>query len=265
MVFAMFQYPDPDKERVLELWCDSYKEGEWFLDNLKQLITGHKTVYAHGFQPVTTFSQDSDDEFTAVVYGEYRSWENVPKKLVELLEYGKPDIILYDPKEEEILLALEETAAVPTGNQSMQRLERVWYSAHARIPFVYLISEFGRHKDGGLRRTSIWPAYLSLKLSCQYKIPSLVLLYGSHEDPEDYSVGDGVDLLTRFGHSQILQWLGHDTTESKRKLLKNAFASMGKFIQCQYLEISEKLPGVNMLENEDFLDFVVGRAIVASR
>ena len=75
---------------------------------------------------------------------------------------------------------------MPTGNQSLQRLERVWYAADQNIPFVYLLGKYGLHKDGNIRTTSIWPSYLALKLSTQYSIPSLTLLYGSRQNPEDY-------------------------------------------------------------------------------
>src|SRR2546428_236 len=78
-----------------------------------------------------------------------------------ILEFGKPDAIIYDPVADEVLFAIEETAAVPTGNQSLQRLERVWYAASCGIPFAYLIGEYGLHKDQGVRRSSIWPVYLS--------------------------------------------------------------------------------------------------------
>ena len=68
----------------------------------------------------------------------------------------------YDANSREILFAVEETAATPTGNQAMQRCERQYGSARFRIPHWYLISEYGLHRDGGVRRDSI-------RVNCQTK------------------------------------------------------------------------------------------------
>ena len=68
----------------------------------------------------------------------------------------------YDANSREILFAVEETAATPTGNQAMQRCERQYGSARFRIPYWYLISEYGLHRDGGVRRDSI-------RVNCQTK------------------------------------------------------------------------------------------------
>ena len=51
-------------------------------------------------------------------------------------------------KRESVLFGVEETAAVPTGNQSLQRLERVWYATTKGVPFTYLMGEYGLRKDG---------------------------------------------------------------------------------------------------------------------
>src|SRR5207237_1456906 len=106
-----------------------------------------------------------------------------------------------------ILLVVEETNAVPTGNQSLQRLERIWKAADSRIPCIYLRPKYGMHIDGGLRTNSIWPAYLALKLNLQYDVLSLTLLFGDRSSPENYSVGTGVPLLGKISAQFIRWWL----------------------------------------------------------
>ena len=178
----------------LEIWADSFKEGEFILELINESFSGNGINYEYGFVPTLVVDINSK-KIKFIVYGYYKSWENVklkrfiPEKISELLEFGKPDGIIYDPKDDKIIFAYEETSATPTGNQPLQRAERVWYSAYKKIPFVYLIGKHGLHDDGGIRTLPIWVPYLGLKLSAQYEIPSLALLYGSKTEPENYSVG----------------------------------------------------------------------------
>lgn len=174
------------------------------------------------------------------------------------MKYGKADIIVYDPVNDRIILSVEETAAVPTGNQSLQRLERVWFAAKNKIPFAYLISEYGLHKDGGVRRSSIWPVYLALKLSSQYRIPSLTLFYGSKTSPENYTVGSGVPILTELSHIYFMEWLGYDVAENKERLLKQIFDAMCAFVLGQKKEIAVLLPGTDSL-NDTLVDLLIER------
>jgi len=214
-------------------------------------------MYRYNFQPVYTF--ESIPGFRLIVYGDYKCWDPVPEKVSQLLQIGKPDILLYDPSADKILLGVEETAAVPTGNQSLQRLERVWFAAESRIPFVYLIGEYGLHPDGGVRRSSIWPVYLALKLSSQHRVPSVTLFYGSAEQPEQYSVGSGLEQLSKLASIYIQEWLGDTKTDEKAEMLRSIFLRMTQFVRSQYKEIADLLPGRDSLTSREMIDFMVQR------
>ncbi len=245
----------------LEVWADSFKEGEWFVSNMSESFsnTNVSKTFKRGFQPVFEFRRSGGESFTAYVYGSYRGWDPVPEVIERVLQYGKPDIILYDREEDDIFFAVEETAAVPTGNQSLQRLERVSFAAEEKIPFVYLLSEYGMHRDRGARRTSIWPSYMALKVSSQYKVPSLTLLYGSETQPEDYSVGTGVEDLSKISELFVREWLGENVTQEKKLIFRRVVEEMGDFIEDQVEEISPYLPGRDKLTSRDFLDFISKR------
>lgn len=246
--------------RQLEVWADSFKEGEWFLDGLATQFRGIvQKSYRYNFQPIYEFAGADNRGFMASVFGDYRGWEPLPGVIGQILDYGKPDIILYDRAADLVFFAVEETAAVPTGNQSLQRLERVHFAAAQRIPFIYLVSEYGLHIDGGVRRTSIWPSYLALKLSSQYQVPSLTLLYGDVTHPGDYLIGTGVADLISLSSLYISEWLGEDVEEEKKRLLARIFLEMGNFILSQVAEISPQMPGQQLLTSRDFLDFIALR------
>ena len=127
------------------------------------------------------------------------------------------------------------------------------------VPFIYLVSEYGKHKDGGIRRTSIWPAFLALKLSSQYKTPSLSVLYSDHDHPEDYNYGTGVQQTFDISNVYIDEWLGKDVKSRKIKTLYDIFLSMGHFILEQYADISPHLPGRELLTHNDFINFLIFR------
>jgi len=111
--------------------------------------------YEKGFIPVFRFKLNDELELEVKVFGSYKNWDPLPKQIAELIDWGKPDLITFDPEKDSILLAVEETAAVPTGNQALQRCERMYGSLRKQIPFWYLLGEFGTHVDGGTRRDSI--------------------------------------------------------------------------------------------------------------
>lgn len=215
--------------------------------------------YLFNFQPHYVFFQDQEPLFEATVFGGYRGWNPLPQAIADLINYGKPDVILYDRPTETVFFAIEETAAVPTGNQSLQRLERVWFAAEQRIPFAYLVSEYGMHLDGGIRRTSIWPSYLALKVSSQYRIPSLTLLYGDRQHPEDYDVGTGLQDLADITYLYICEWLGENVRAEKAQVFRRVFREMGEFILDQVEEISPFLAGRTMLTSDKFLSFMAER------
>jgi hypothetical protein len=243
----------------LEVWADSFHEGEWLLKMISHFFGDLVITYLHNFQPHYTFSQNGVLLFDAIVYGSYGGWEPIPKPIEETIGYGKPDIMLFDRSDNRVFFAVEETAAVPTGNQSLQRLERVWFAAEQSIPFVYLVSEYGMHSDGGARRTSIWPSYLALKISSQYRVPSLTLLYGDNQHPEDYEVGTGVRDLADITYLYVREWLGENVAAEKAQVFRRVFSEMGDFILNQVDEISPQLPGRDLLTSEEFLSFMAMR------
>lgn len=247
--------------KSLEVWADSFKEGEWFLENLASKFKKERVEkdYRFNFQPVFSFYDKDAPLFTATVYGDYKAWDPIPSKIRQILDYGKPDIILYDRNKDNPFFAVEETAAVPTGNQSLQRLERVCFAAEQAVPFAYLISEYGLHKDGGVRRSSIWPAYLALKLSSQYRVPSVTLFYSDAEHPEDYSVGNGVEDLAVVSYLYVREWLGEHVKKEKERVFLRIYKEMGSFILSQADEISPQLPGHLLLLSDDFLQFIAER------
>ena len=122
----------------LEIWADSFKEGEFILELINESFSGNGINYEYGFLPTLVVDINSK-KIKFIVYGYYKSWEDIPKKISELLAFGKSDGIIYDPKDDKIIFVYEETAATHTENQSLQRLERTWYSAYQRVPFVYLL------------------------------------------------------------------------------------------------------------------------------
>lgn len=230
------------------------------MENLARVYDGTcERGYRYNFQPTFTFYLDTKPRFEAVVYGDYKGWEPLPELVEEVISYGKPDIILFDREANKIILGVEETAAVPTGNQSLQRLERVLFSAQKRIPFIYLVSEYGLHKDGGLRRSSIWPSYLALKLSTQFQAPSLTLLYSDREHPEDYDYGGGVRDLATISHLYVLEWLGEQVKDEKEAALARVYREMGEFILEHTGDISPNLPGRALLTDASFLHFIAER------
>ena len=163
------------EHKHIEIWADSFHEGEWCCDNIVQRFISMgfycRKAYKNGYLPIYTIEKENI-RLTINVYGSYKSWTNIPKKVVEVIAWGKPDFIAYSPELDQILFAVEETAAIPTGNQATQRCERQFGSAHLRIPYWYFISEFGQHSDGGIRRDSPWPTIAALKF-----IVPLVLLF----------------------------------------------------------------------------------------
>lgn len=238
---------------VIEIWADSFHEGEWCCDNLisyaiKQGYTSNK-LYANGFMPIYII-KNSDIQIQLNVYGSYDSWENIPKCISELLSLGKSDFIAYSEKNDEIIFAVEETSATMTGNQPLQRCERQYGSAKNQIPFWYLVSEFGTHLDGGTRRDSIWPTISALKLSIKYEIPNMVLHYSGESSPEDYKTGKGLDLL----FSSLLQYLLTYATKSNPSALlstmEKQYIEMIDFVNSQWPNMIDFIPSKDSLNNK---------------
>ncbi len=185
--------------KTVEIWADSFHEGVWCCDNICSYLRPRGYIctlsFANGFIPMYQVFESGNQIAEFYVYGSYKIWTPMPQTIKDLIEWGKPDFIAYDPTNDEIWFAVEETAAVPTGNQAMQRCERQYGSARAQIPYWYFVSEFGEHVDGGVRRDNIWPTIAAMKLTLTKKIPSIVLHYSDIDSVEDYNSGKGLALL----------------------------------------------------------------------
>lgn len=239
------------------VWADSFKEGEWAV-NLLISNSNFKLIkkeYKYNFQPVAYIKYDGK-VIRCIVYGGYNAWKNKPASVEKFLDISRPDVMIYNATTNKLILAIEETAAVPTGNQSLQRLERVWWAAELKIPFVYLITEYGVHKDGNLRKNSIWPAYLGLKLCSQYDTPSLTMLFGDKNHPEDYDYGPGVGFLSKLMGLYLQRDLGKNVDGELKSLLMEIILDMNQFILSHKDNISKTLPGCDLLEDKKYIKYV---------
>ena len=235
------------EELNLEFWSDSFHEGNWACEELACFFELVGLEYLDGFIPSYTYKIPDGSKINITVYGSYRNWSPLPNKIRELLDWGKPDLVIYHPATDKIVLAMEETAAIPTGNQALQRCERIFGSARLKIPFWYLIGEFGVHKDGGTRRDSIWPTILSIRLSNVYKTPCITLHYSDKENPEDYTIGEGVKTLFQSISIFILEHFGRATKVDLFNILHPQYEKMNLFVNSQwkslisYMPLSDKL------------------------
>jgi len=229
--------------KKLEFWADSFHEGDWACKGLEKEFNLINSEYLNGFIPRYTYNLDSNTDLEITVYGAYKNWSPLPEPIASLLEWGKPDLIVYDPESEKIILAVEETAAVPTGNQALQRCERIYGSARVLIPFWYLISEFGKHVDGGIRTDSIWPTMLSLKLSCIKRNPNIVLHYADLDNPENYEFGKGMSELFAALSTEIKIWANLEKLENMLPVLERQYSEMLVFIKRQWSRMLDFLPG----------------------
>ncbi len=229
--------------KKLEFWADSFHEGDWACKGLGNELKISETEYLNGFVPQYTYSLSDKLDIEITVYGAYKNWRPLPGPIADLLEWGKPDLIIYDPESQKIVLAVEETAAVPTGNQALQRCERIYGSARVLIPFWYLLSEFGKHVDGGIRTDSIWPTMLSLKLSCIKRNPNVVLHYASVDNPENYDFGKGMTELFSAISAEIKIWAGLLDRKELTPILEQQYGQMLDFIKRQWFKMLDFLPG----------------------
>jgi len=247
--------------KKLEFWADSFHEGDWACKGLEKKFKLTNSEYLNGFVPQYTYDLDSDIYLEITVYGAYKNWSPLPRPIADLLDWGKPDLIVYDPESQKIILAVEETAAVPTGNQALQRCERIYGSARVLIPFWYLLSEFGRHIDGGIRTDSIWPTILSLKLSCIKRNPNMVLHYASLDNPENYDYGQGMAELFLAISTEIKIWAGLIVRKDMTPILERQYSQMLDFIKRQWSRMLDFLPGEKEMNNpttaKDIASFVM--------
>jgi len=240
-----------EQELNLEFWADSFHEGFWACEQLGKFFHFERVSYEKGFIPVFAFRISSKQSIKITVLGSYKSWSPLPIPISNLLEWGKPDLIAFDPASSKILFALEETAAVPTGNQALQRCERMYGSLRSRIPYWYLLGEFGLHVDGGIRRDSIWPSVMALKLSCIQRSPCVVLHYSDVDHPEDYTFGNGVDSLFRALAIQIGIHFGFEPQSKLAPILTEQYQHMINFIESQGSHVVSFIPKMELLKQPD--------------
>lgn len=239
--------------KELEIWADSFHEGVWCCDNICNNFARNGFTYTcsyeKGFVPHYILSKDGDRVLSITVYGSYRSWEPIPQKIQDLIDWGKPDFVAYDPDRDELLFACEETAATPTGNQAMQRCERQYGAAHLKLPYWYIVSEYGSHRDGHVRRDNIWPSIAAIKYSIIFGTPNIVLHYSDINNVEDYAAGNGLGLLFSALAKIINNFI------SDLGLLSNLedelylhYKEMTKFVLSQWRNVIEFLPSKDLLE-----------------
>lgn len=242
------------ERKKLEIWADSFHEGEWCCDNLEKIACREGFVcekrYDSGFLPIYTFKNEKI-YIELEVYGSYNAWSDMPNAIDELIEWGKPDFIAYAPKEDKIIFAVEETSATMTGNQPMQRCERQYGSAIHRIPYWYLVSKFGMHLDGGMRTDSIWPSISALKLSIKYKTPNIVLHYSGEDSPEDYDSGNGLNLLFTSLYQILVSYAAGADNMSQLDIMKKQYEEMLEFINSHWRTMIDFIPSESMLTSEN--------------
>jgi hypothetical protein len=239
----------PTLARAVELWCDSFHEGDWAAEGIIKRLPhrGVSRTHRHGFIPCYSIDLPKG-RLELQVYGGYGNWVALPNTIRSLLDWGKPDIIGYDRTRDEILFAVEETAAVPTGNQSLQRCERMHGAGLMKVPFWYLLSQFGTHVDEGTRQASFWPALMAVALTATFRRPNIVLFYSSESEPENYSAGAGMtqlfDALARILQNYCAE---QPSFTGMDDLLSEHYTSMLKFIGDTYKNVSDYLPSADLL------------------
>ncbi len=238
--------------KKIEIWADSFHEGVWCCENIctfmKKNNYSTNSDYINGFIPHYRIISQEKSELDIIVYGSYESWNPIPKKIKELIKWGKPDFIAYDSTNDLILFAVEETAATPTGNQAMQRCERQYGSARLNIPYWYLVSEYGEHIDGGVRRDNIWPSIAAIKLTMAKKTPCIVLHYSDIDNIEDYNSGKGLNLLFTTISLIIDNYINNNYVyHNLEEIIAIQYKEMIKFISSQWKKVIDFLPSENLI------------------
>jgi hypothetical protein len=235
--------------RKIELWCDSFHEGSWAAEGILKQWPNAVVNRSHKLGFIPEYSVELGKVLLRLeVFGGYGNWNNLPNKIRELLDWGKPDIVGYDRNADTVLFAVEETAAVPTGNQALQRCDRMHGAGKTKIPFWYLLSQYGMHIDEGTRQASPWPALMAVALTATFRIPNIVLLYSSEASPEDYTKGEGMQQLFRMLSMML------ENYATKKELLDGLddelschFASMLHFVERTYTNVTDFLPRPELL------------------
>lgn len=91
------------------------------------------------------------------IYG-MNNTDMVPKKIKTASYDGcRPDIWFYDPINDKILLAIEETATAPVGNAQKQRIPRPMWAIENNIPFIYVSPKMGMDNSQNKKRGATGP------------------------------------------------------------------------------------------------------------
>lgn len=233
----------------IELWADSFHEGTWVAQGIVSEMDSPSCARENELGFIPRYKINGKGwKLDLVVFGGYGNWPHIPDKIAELIQWGKPDIIAYDRKTDTVLFAVEETAAVPTGNQALQRCERMHGAGMMKVPFWYLLSQYGTHVDEGIRQASPWPALMSMGITKSQHAPNLVLLYSSVEEPEDYSKGAGKQQLFAILAAIMVNFAkGRPTLSGTEKLLETQYRAMLKFIDDTIENVSDYFPGKDEL------------------
>jgi hypothetical protein len=247
--------------KKIELWCDSFHEGDWACNHLsnkhKNLGLKFSVTYEKGFIPTYKFFFKKE-ELEIKIFGSYTSWSPLPEEIKNLISWGKPDFLAYDPLKKKIIFAVEETAAIPTGNQALQRCERLYGASRSKIPFWYLLAEYGIHKDEGVRRDSIWPTIMAIKLSLKNHTPSCILHYSDKENPEGYDFGKGVNSLFNALYKILENFTEQkDKLSDLKEILIDHYGDMLRFLKSQHKNIIEYLPGIEKWNDKELLYDIV--------
>lgn len=238
----------------IELWADSFHEGVWAADGVVGHLPGVHVVRSHalGFIPRYTITLPGGNCLDVDVFGGYGNWVSLPTTVKALLDWGKPDIVAYCPETDSVLFAVEETAAVPTGNQALQRCERMHGAGMAGVPFWYLLSQYGTHVDEGVRQASPWPALMALALTESFRIPSLVLFYSSQLAPEDYAVGQGQAQLFRVLAKLTANFAAdQELLSDLQDELEAQYQSLVDFVLDTHENVTDFLPGEEVLADPE--------------
>lgn len=229
----------------IELWADSFHEGTWAAQGIVSEMSNPRCARENELGFIPRYKINSEGwKLDLVVFGGYGNWPHIPDKIAELIQWGKPDIIAYDRGTDTVLFAVEETAAVPTGNQALQRCERMHGAGMMKVPFWYLLSQYGTHVDEGIRQASPWPALMSMGITKSQRAPNLVLLYSSEEEPEDYSKGAGKQQLFAVLAAIMVNFAkGRPTLSGTEHLLETQYRAMLKFIDDTIDNVSDFFPG----------------------
>jgi hypothetical protein len=140
----------------IKIFCDD--AGVW--ENLSQIFETSKTRTLEG-EPYLEFNY-KNVRFESFIYG-CGNTNELPKKIINFCKLGcRPDIWFYNPQNDNIVLAIEETLTAPVGNAQKQRIPRPMLSIEHGFPFIYVCPQQGFDNSQKTKRNITGP-FLELK------------------------------------------------------------------------------------------------------